>query len=81
MPADTTVTPHTHGFDSWFVLLAGRGATVHCAGKTITWPWLRVKRVPRDAVHWLYTPRALLFVSYQKHDATPVSASEDFKLV
>ena len=78
MPARTYVPPHTHGFDSWFVLLAGYGATVHCAGKTIKWPLWRVKKVPRDAVHWLTTPRALLFVSYQKHDSAPVSASEDF---
>jgi hypothetical protein len=79
LPARTEVPSHTHGFDSWFMLLFGSGATVHCAGKTILWRKFRVHKVPRDAEHWLYSPRTLLFVSFQSHQNAPVSASEDFK--
>jgi len=78
MPARTEVPAHTHGFSSWFVLLAGYGATVHCAGKTISWRMFRVHKVPAHAPHWLSTVRPLIFVSFQSHDDTPVSASEDF---
>lgn len=81
MPADTVVPSHTHNFSSWFILLFGRGATVHCADKTITWRIGRVHKVPSGAVHWLYTPRSLLFVSFQHHVEQIVSASEDFQLV
>lgn len=78
MPARTEVPAHTHGFDSWFMLLAGAGATVHCAGKTILWRMWRVHKVPTGAVHWLYTPYPLLFVSFQSHNDAVKSASEDF---
>lgn len=81
MPANTTVPQHIHQFNSWFCLLFGYGATVNCSGKVITWRIGRVHKVPAFAEHGLYAPHSLLFVSFQRHSAHVVSASEDFQLV
>lgn len=80
MPANTVVPQHTHQFNSWFVLLFGHNAEVNCDDKHITWRIGRVHKVAANAVHGLYTPHSLLFVSFQRHVDGIVSASEDFKL-
>ncbi len=78
LPARTVVPKHVHGFFSWFVLLFGAGAEIGRGQQSGSWELFRVHEVPAGVVHWLYAPRALLFVSYQEHKDTVVSASEDF---
>jgi len=81
LPANTIVPPHTHGFDSKFVLLFGRGAMVSCAGRDCVWEKFRVYDVRKDAEHHLFAPNALVFGSLQIHPERVTSASEDFQRI